>query len=247
MGKIADTVLLGMRLGWQAIDIVKPVRTIDELTQLVIDIWNRRNPPGADSAQEVQSHLAALRAARQAVAKSGGDRAALSMIDERIAVLGALGSVPPAADQLSGSISTQPAGGPAFGPVSPGLVPVGEHRPPGIDTLVTLLSAPAQLLAPTDDQEHAAAARARLQGQLEALRLVNGALSDRTPATQMPADSVATAVDNRLAALHSVAAMLSRPRGAGRPVARPAVPPAEPVVRHGRQSIDISTGQDRRS
>lgn len=249
MGIFTATAFNALRVGWRVTDIVKPVHTIDELTRLVIDLWNRGNAPSADPEQDVRYQLAALRSARHALTTTGGNEQALGMVKEQISVLGSLLSTAPSTpDPLSGSALIAPTPAPGIST----LTPVGSHRPVGRGTIRFLLA--ATHAGTTPGERWAAAARARMQGQREALDLISHATSG-----QDPASGVDAVVGTRLAALKSTALVLARPALARPALARPgrarpefAAPqrPSAAAQRSAaegtRKRIDIAVGKDQR-
>lgn len=253
MMNIASAALLNcMRAGWQVADVAKPVRTIDELTRLVIEVWNRQNPPGADPSQDLHSRLTGLQATRRALSKAGSDERVLAPVDERIAVLGSLLTpAPPAPDALTGSVSGRLPGGQIIGPRNPLLTPAGTHSPG--QAARTLL---ARNVGPDDGEQWAATARARLKGQREVLSLVRRRLAEQQEEqnAEQALSELTALVDSRLAALDSTVSALntrptsearegaSRPRPGGpRPGRRTRAPAAADIRR-----INITVGQDRR-
>jgi hypothetical protein len=255
MMNISSAALLNcMRVGWQVADVAKPVRTIDELTRLVIEVWNRQNLLGADPSQNLHSQLTGLQATRRALSKAGSDERALAPVDERIAVLGSLLTpAPPAPDPLTGSVSGRLPGGQIIGARNPALTPAGTHSP--AQAARTLLVAARQVGA-DDGKEWAATARARLQGQREVLSLVRRRLAGRQEEqnAEQALSELTALVDNRLAALDSTVSTLNiRPtsearEGASRP--RPGGPrpgrSTQARAAAGARRIGITVGQDRR-
>lgn len=252
---ISSAALLNcMRAGWQVAEVAKPVRTIDELTRLVIDVWNRQNSLGADPNPHLHSRLTGLQVTRRALSKAGSDESALSPVDERIAVLGSLLTpAPPAPDALTGSVSGRLPGGRIIDAQNPALTPAGTHGPAQAARIALVA---ARNVGADKEEQWAAEARARLRGQREVLSLIRRQLAGEQEGqnAEQAVSELTAFVDNRLAALDSTVSALntrptsnareeaSRPR-LGRP--RPGRGTQEPATAAARR-IDITVGRDRR-
>ncbi|MGH3625057.1 MAG: hypothetical protein ACRDQ5_25265, partial [Sciscionella sp.] len=84
MGRLENAILAGFRMGWQFIEVVKPVRTIDELTRLAVDVFHRDTGEEQGVDPDLHGQLAAAHLARRAVVRTGGNEEALAKVDQRI-------------------------------------------------------------------------------------------------------------------------------------------------------------------
>ena len=246
MSRLENAILTGLRVGWQFLDVVKPVRTIDELARLAIDVWNREDEQVVD--QDLHGQLAAAHLARRSVVSMGGDEEALAKVDERINVMSAFSSPASAQyDVLAGSISTTAGGQTVVGRHDPSLMSVGQRRTPA--GIFDAVRGPGRI-----DRMWG-----HLEGQREALQLMRRSLSTTEQQSENAQPQVNTLLNTRRAALDAVAANLATRRGgraspgpAGErqtraPMPAPNWPTARPTAQ-GRppQRINISPGVDRR-
>ncbi|MGC7102107.1 hypothetical protein ACPZ19_46190 [Amycolatopsis lurida] len=247
MESLRNVALAGLRAAFQLSERAKPVRTIDELNWLVIDILNRSAPPAPPAEPDLRQDLRAAHQARRAVERTGGDEATLKALDERITLLGALQASEPA-DTLAGSISTVAAERRFAVGANPALVPIGEHRSLRSTAADAMRGVPRRVTRAGTQPQRASQAQGQLRGQREALKLVKDFLAAQ--GTSSPeASRLDEYLDTRLTAIDATAPSLvgrRRPRpaatrGAWQP---PAATPRATSGGRLRRRIKIENGQD---
>jgi hypothetical protein len=200
---------------WRVLDMVKPVRTIDEIVLVLQDLGSRPlGPAGVD--QDVRGQLAAAQLATKALEESTADEGTLEAARERVKVLEDL-RVPTAAemDPLAGSLNqvARPNALPASD--DPSLAPIAAQSTTAVIT-DALRSAVTGFGQPREAVDQRRDAHARLLGQKEALRALAETLAvqeEIEPADA--AEKLRSAIDARLQAVESASAALTTSARAG--------------------------------
>jgi hypothetical protein len=241
--------LAWMGTAWRLIDMVKPVRTIDEMTLVVTELLARpQGPPPADSV--VRGQLEAARLAEKAVGDADGDERTLEAMRQRVQVLEEL-RIPATAttDPLAGSLNklARPDAMPI--PDDPSAQPIGAQSVRGV-VAETFRAAASGLAGAADSTADLREAHARLIGRREALRGVAESLDAQAAATGEEADTgdatakARAAVEIRLEAVDAAAAAIA---ASARPPVRqrPQItPPSRPAT--GGRASSASPSRRRR-
>jgi hypothetical protein len=225
---IENEALGWLGLAWRVSQMVKPVRTIDQLVIVLGDLRARSAAPTA-SEMQVRGELEAARVATRSLSDSGADDASLEAMRQRVAVLEEVQAPVADADPLSGSLNARAR--PDVPPVAPDASLQSAGAPRGALAVAEAFRSVAAGLAGTGDDRRLATAR--LAGQKEALRTIAASLE-----TQMEADAgeagdrLRTTVQARLEAIDAAAAALTPVRAPSTPA--PTVTP--PVARRGART-----------
>lgn len=241
-GTTKNDALGWLHVGWRLSQMVKPVRTIDEIVLVLGDLPARR-ADATTAEMQVRGELAAARVAVSSLESRGADTPALESMQQRVQVLEDLRFPLPEADPLSGSLNSRAR------PDAPLVITDARLQPAtaprgGLAVTEAFRTLAAGLAGTADDRR---VTTARLAGQKEALRAVAASLETQLEAdTGEAADRLRTTIEGRLEAIDAAAAALvpaartpspagaspvegrgSRPFGARRREAIPLVPEAE--------------------
>ncbi|HEX2085721.1 MAG TPA: hypothetical protein VHF89_08570 [Solirubrobacteraceae bacterium] len=214
---------------WRLIDMVKPVRTIDELVLVLSDL--RAQPQGRPQSEPViqQGQVEAARLAGRAL-ESTGDPAAAEAAKQRVSVLEDLRSPLPEVDPLAGSLNRIARSGALPVTADPRLQPIANHSP--FQVVGEALRGVATTVGgPVAGDDARREAYARLQGQKEALRAVADALGPELESAEEggATEQVRRALEARIAATDAAAVALAASAQPAVRQTRPRVPtPAPP-------------------